>query len=99
MTARTADELRAALEVVAEALGIPHAATNGDDARRAEILQMRVMHVNVMLEAVLDEHREPTSAWSVNYCREQLAKHPATGYRTWDDVMAAQQAAKAASGA
>jgi hypothetical protein len=96
VSARTAAELREALEAVREALGIPHAATAGDDEKRAEILQARVMHALLMIGAVLDEERGD-AAWSVAYCRERLAEHPATGYRTWDEVVAGQQAAKAAA--
>jgi hypothetical protein len=94
---RTAGELRDALEAVREAIGIPQAATMGGEAKRAEVLQMRVMHAVVMLDAILDERRTDPE-WSVAWCRERLAEHPATGYRTWDDVKA-EQAAKAAGNA
>lgn len=96
MSARTAAELRDALEAVREALGIPHAATLRDDEVRAEVLQVRVMHALLMVDAILDDgHADP--AWIVAYCRQQLAGHPATGYRTWDQAVAEQQAAKGAA--
>jgi hypothetical protein len=93
---RTAGEYRAALEAVREALGIPYAATIGEDAKRAEILKDRVMHALVMVEAVLGDGHAPL-AWYVAYLRERLAEHPAEGYRTWDQAVAERQAAKTAA--
>jgi hypothetical protein len=75
------DGYRAVLEVVREALDIPHAATFSGDEKRKEILCMRVMHALLMVRAVLDG-RGPAE-WNIAYCREQLAKYPATGYRVF----------------
>lgn len=79
------DAYRAALEVVREGLAIPYAATVGDDEKRAAILHERLMHVLLMVGQILN----PTSAlgaeWELDYCREQLAKHPATGYRVFGE--------------
>jgi hypothetical protein len=93
---RTAGEYRAALEAVREALGIPYAATTGEDAKRTEILKERVMHALVMVEAVLGDGHSPV-AWYVAYLRDRLAEHPAHGYRTWDQAVAELQAAKTAA--
>lgn len=91
----TADEYRQVLEVVREAIDIPHPATAGDGRVHGDILFMRTMHAMTMVRSILDG--ESTSPpWSVRYCREQLAKHPATGYRTWDDVKREQQASACA---
>src|ERR1022692_752978 len=74
-----------ALVVILEALDIPFAACAGDEEIRAKILNERLIHTLGMLREWLspvgagDEHR---AAWSLGYLREQLAKHPATGYRT-----------------
>lgn len=72
-----ADTYRAALELVVEALDIPHAKTVADDEKRAEIVHARLMHVLIMVGSVLDRDRPE---WYIDYCREQLAKHPAVGY-------------------
>jgi hypothetical protein len=86
---------RDVLEAVREALDIPHAATMGDQAIRAKILEHRLGHAVVMLNGILGGTFDP--AWSVVYLRERLAEHPAGGYRTWDERMAELAAAKAAA--
>lgn len=73
----TADVYRGALELVREALDIPHAKTAAGDEVRTEILHARVNHVTVMIDAVLGRaHPE----WSIKWAREQIARHPADGY-------------------
>lgn len=89
-------ELLDALTAVREALDIPHAATVGDDETRAEILDHRLGHAVAMLAGILDRDLIRDIPWSVGYLREQLAKHPATGYRTWDEAVAEMRARQAA---
>jgi hypothetical protein len=92
-----ARELLDALTAVREALDIPHAATVGDDETRAKILDERTGHAVVMLCGILGEDAITDIPWSAGYLREQLAKHPAEGYKTWAEAMAEMQAAKAAA--
>jgi hypothetical protein len=82
----SAAELRTLLDAVREAIGIPHAATVGDDETRARILADRVMHAQIALDNVLDRGDEP--GWSADYLRARLAEHPVTGYRHWDTARA-----------
>jgi hypothetical protein len=51
-----------------------------------------------MLESALSGRSYTDVTWDTAYLREQLAKHPATGYKTWDERVAELEAAKAASG-
>lgn len=91
------EELRDALLAVREALGIPHAATVGDQEVRDQILTERAGHALVMLNAILDgEHPAPDIPWSVAYLRARLAEHPAEGYKTWDERVAELEAARQA---
>jgi hypothetical protein len=89
-TEPTREDLLAALQAVREAIGIPNAATTGDQETRDRILIERVGHAVVMLDSVLDDkHPSPDrAAWSVEYLRARLAKHPATGYKTWAERVA-----------
>lgn len=88
-------DAREALEAVREALDVPHAATVGDQEIRDKILVERAGHALVMLQGILGgDTSDP--AWSVAYLREQLAKHPATGYRTWAERVAELEAAASA---
>jgi hypothetical protein len=96
-TTPDARELLDALTAVREALDIPHAATVGDDETRAKILDERLGHTVVMLQGILDRDATVDIPWSAGYLREQLAKHPAEGYKTWDQAVAEMKAAKAAS--
>jgi hypothetical protein len=92
---------RDALEAIWEALSIPHAATAGDDEVRGRILELRVTPAVVVLGALLgkspyfDGHPVTQPQTSIGYLREQLAKYPAEGYRTWDQAVAERQAAEA----
>ena len=93
---------RDALEAIREALDIPYAATVGDEEIRAKILDHRLGHAVAMLRGVLAEDIAADVPWSVAYLRAQLAKHPAEGYKTWDERMAELGAARekgSASGA
>jgi len=95
----TASDLLDALAAVLEALGIPYAATVGDDEIRAKILDERTGHAVVMLRGILGEDATRDIPWSVAYLRERLAEHPATGYKTWDERIAELGRAHRAGGA
>jgi hypothetical protein len=90
-------QLLDALAAVREALGIPNGATMGDQEIRDRILAERAGHAAAMLAGILGGDATRDIGWSVAYLREQLAKYPATGYRTWDERVAGLDAAKAAS--
>lgn len=75
-------EIRALLDVVLEALDLPHPATAGGAEVYDEIRGERATHVVVALRSVLDERPLMSIEWTTDYLREQLAKHPATGYVT-----------------
>ena len=90
---------RDALLAVLEALDIPNAATVGDQEIRDAILVERVGHAVVMLRGILREEAADDIGWAVDYLRTRLARHPASGYRTWDERMAELDAAKARDGA
>lgn len=78
-----AGELLDMLRVVLEALNIPLAACVGDDEIRQPIINERTMILVVSLREMLDRGPDQASVpWTAAYIREQLAKHPATGYRT-----------------
>jgi hypothetical protein len=88
---------REALQLVREAIDIPHARTLGDEEIRGQILDRRLMDTPVFLRAFLedldDEARfEQFGEWHLNYLRERLAGNPATGYRTWHDDRSAGHA-------
>jgi hypothetical protein len=88
-------ETRAVLEAVREAVAIPRGATAGDEIRRAGILDARVRHLEVFLRFALDVDRSAADlARSVAYLRGELAKHPAEGYRTWDEAAPERRAAE-----
>ena len=93
----TREEALEALAVVLQDLDISHAATVGDDAKRAKILEHRLGHAVVMLKGVLGEDATVDVPWSVEYLRARLAEHPAEGYRTWQEAMAELDRAKAAA--
>jgi hypothetical protein len=89
---------RDALEAVRDALAIPFAATAGDEEIRAKILDQRLGYAVAMLRGILGDDPTADVPWSVAYLRAQLAKHPAEGYKTWDERMAELEAARAAAG-
>ncbi|MGW2169013.1 hypothetical protein ACWC1C_00610 [Streptomyces sp. NPDC001705] len=76
------DDVRQLLAVVLEALDLPHPATQGGSEVYDEIRSERATHVVVALRSVLDDKPLMDVAWTTDYLREQLAKHPATGYVT-----------------
>jgi hypothetical protein len=77
-----------ALAAVREAIAIPHAATLGDEARRAQVPAARLRHRLICLEALTRKHADRDVAAEVAYLRLQLAEHPAEGYKTWDQAVA-----------
>jgi hypothetical protein len=91
-----------ALAAILEALDIPFGASTGDEEIRAKILSERLIHALGMLSDWLNPPApgdERHAAWSLAYLREQLAKHPATGYRTdYAQVMADWTAERAGKG-
>jgi hypothetical protein len=87
---------RDALAAVLEALDIPLAATVGDEEKRAGILGERVMHAVLALKELAGPVRDP--GWTVAHLREQLAAHPAEGYRTWDEAVADRAAREGRGG-
>jgi hypothetical protein len=89
----TREELLDALRAVREAIDIPHAATVGEQEDiRAPILDARLRHTVVMLQAILDDKADYV-AWKVEYLRARLAEHPAEGYKTWAERVAELEAA------
>ncbi|NUL03580.1 hypothetical protein HRW07_10100 [Streptomyces lunaelactis] len=78
MTETTA-ELRCLLAAVHEALDIPYPATVGDSEAHDRILDERVMHARIALNAVLNKGDDP--GWSADYLRARLAELPPTDYR------------------
>lgn len=90
-----AGELLDALRAVREAIDIPNPATVGDGEVSDAILLERVMHAKVFLDRILRRGDAVDVPWSTCYLREQLAKCPATGYRTWAQALAETRARKA----
>jgi hypothetical protein len=82
----TTDTYRDALAAMLEALDLPHPASIGDLDQYRQVLEDRAMHVRVTLRSILrDDRHADDAAWDVSYLREQIAKTPATGYRTVDE--------------
>ncbi|WP_180685313.1 hypothetical protein [Streptomyces gossypiisoli] len=76
------DDIRDLLAAVLEALDIPHPATTGGAEVYDQVRNDRATHVVVALRSVLDDKPLMGVEWTTAYLREQLAKHPATGYVT-----------------
>lgn len=76
------DETRAVVDVVLEALDIPHAATVGHDETRTEVLIHRIMHLQVCMESLADGDNDGWLDARLTYLRERLAAHPPVGYVT-----------------
>lgn len=79
------DNVRDLLAAVLEALDIPHPATIGDAEQHGEVLANRTMHAVIALRSTLEGHPLGIE-WTTAYLREQLAKHPATGYRPFGSL-------------
>ncbi|WP_413102107.1 hypothetical protein [Streptomyces sp. Inha503] len=78
------EDVAALLRVVVEGLDIPAPATVGDTEQYRAILDRRVMHVVVAIEAVLNDPTGLGTQWTADYLRRKLSEHPPTGYRPWD---------------
>lgn len=74
--------VRDLLAAVLEAIDLPHPATEGGAEVYDRIRNERATHVAVALRSVLDDKPLMDIEWTTAYLREQLAKHPATGYVT-----------------
>jgi hypothetical protein len=83
------DDIRDLLTAVLEALDIPHPATAGGDEVYGRIRNDRATHATIALRSVLDDRPLMDTEWTTAYLREQLAKHPATGYVTVNQAHAA----------
>lgn len=81
--------IRGLLAAVLEALDIPHPATVGHTEVYDRIRNERATHVVVALRSVLDDKPLMDTEWTTAYLREQLVKHPATGYVTVNQAHAA----------
>lgn len=75
-------DVRDLLAAVLEALDIPHPATIGHAEVYDQIRGERATHAVVALRSILDDKPLMGIEWTAAYLREQLAKHPATGYVT-----------------
>ncbi len=96
-TAPDPAQLLDALRAVLEALDIDSGATVADGEIADRILLERAGHARAMLQGLLGRDPIRDVPWSVGYLREQLAKYPATGYRTWAEAVAELKARQAAS--
>jgi hypothetical protein len=83
------DDVRGLLTAVLEALDIPHPATTGGAEVYGQIRNDRATHAAIALRSVLDDKPLMDVDWTTAYLREQLAKHPATGYVTVNQAHAA----------
>lgn len=80
----TLDEpVRGLLAAILDALDIPHPATVGDSETHDRLLNDRAMHAAIALRSVLADKPLMSIEWTAAYLREQLLKHPPTGYRHW----------------
>jgi hypothetical protein len=95
----TREQLLDALKAVREAIGIPHGATVGDQETRDKILLERAGHATVFLDDIFERlgRADVDVPWSVEYLRARLAKHPATGYKTWQQHVAELERARTGS--
>jgi hypothetical protein len=73
------------LRAVLTAIDIPYPATAGEEAYYQRALAERAMHTAITLRRVLGTERPSFPAdelaWEAAYLRQQLAKHPLTGYK------------------
>lgn len=76
----TNDGVRALLDVVLEAIDLPHPATVGDAETYRQILDRRASIALVVARAALSEGPD-NIGWNADYLRRKLAEYPAT-YRT-----------------
>lgn len=87
-TAALAAETRDVIEAVHAAISIPFAATTAHERTRAEILDHRLLATVLTLESLLDRDNADELPGILQHLRDRLAKHPATGYVTYDQAVA-----------
>lgn len=78
------DGVRALLDVVLEAIDLPHPATVGDAETYRQILDRRAALAVTVARAALAEAPD-SIGWNADYLRRKLAEYPATGYSTLAD--------------
>lgn len=84
------EPIRDLLTAVLEAIDLPYPATTGGSEVHNQLLTDRVMHAKTALRAVLGKDGVWMGPeWDAAHLREQLAKHPVTGYVTTEQAHAA----------
>jgi hypothetical protein len=79
-------ETRAVLDVVLDALDIPHAATVGHAETRARILDDRLMNTVVYLRSIANRDDAKSLTTDLGLLLERLDENPAAGYVTHDQA-------------
>lgn len=80
------EPVRDLLTAILEAIDLPHPATVGGTEAHDQLLNTRASHARIALRSVLDDGPVLGLAWTAQYLREQLAKHPVAGYVTADQA-------------
>lgn len=79
-----ADDIRALLDSVLEAIDIPFPATGADLDKFYALLDERTRLAVLTARGALAE--DPADiAWNADYLRRKLTEHPATGYRPYNN--------------
>ena len=78
----TADEYRAVLTAVREAIDLPAPATIGDEQAYRAVLDARMRQAVLLLAQVLDRPDHCDVSWSITYLQARLEEHPAS-YKHW----------------
>src|SRR4051812_11842282 len=79
-----------ALKAIKDALDLPYAATASGDEIRSGLVESRVMIVNHLLKAVLEDRPGLDLAWEIRFVTDRIAGQPAEGqYVTYDQAQAA----------
>lgn len=86
-------EARQLAEEILAAIDLPFAATTGDEKIRDKILYNRLFPVVVALEAITGAGPNTPLEWQLDWLRGEIAKYPATGYKTWKEACAEREAA------
>ncbi|MFJ2701865.1 hypothetical protein ACIO3R_01535 [Streptomyces sp. NPDC087428] len=84
-----ADDLRALLDAVLDAIDIPFPATGADLDKFRALLDRRASLAVLTARGALAENPADIQ-WNVDYLRKKLAEYPTTGYRTSRDTEAGQ---------
>ncbi|MFJ2007386.1 hypothetical protein [Streptomyces chartreusis] len=84
------DDVRDLLAAVLEAIDLPHPATHAGAEVHDRLLATRVIQARIALRAALgNDALSLGPAWDAQYLREQLARHPVTGYVTAEQAQVA----------